>query len=68
MPISRYCSQCTEGGAACRHRGDDGKCAYEYVASDYEVRFRWLGEGPPPPSWWASGTKVYRSMSDYYDD
>lgn len=39
-----------------------------YKPEDYPEHLRWKGEGPPPPYWWASGTKVYRSYADYCDD
>lgn len=34
-----------------------------------EPKYRWMGEGPEPASWFASdGTKVYRSYGDMVDD
>ena len=70
MAVERYCTKTgCPGGAGCtntyRKAGDT--CTREYVAADYEPKFRWTGEGPPPRRWMANGTMVYRSYSDYCD-
>ncbi len=64
MSVDRYCTLKCDG---CKHRSADGSCVYEYDANRYESQFRWKGEGDPPRSWMANGTKVYRSFSDYCD-
>lgn len=51
-----------------KHRTPGEPCPLEYVAADLDPKFRWKGEGPPPPSWMAGNTKVYRSYADYVDD
>lgn len=50
----------------CQHRRD-GDCAYEYDASKYPPHHRWRGEGPPPRTWYAGGSVVYRSFADSCD-
>ncbi len=38
-----------------------------YKPETLPEHLRWKGEGPPPASWYAHGTKVYRSYADYCD-
>ena len=72
MPIDRYCTlkECREGGGCQSNpRPPAGTaCVYEYVAAEYEEPHQWKGDDAPPKRWWSSGTLVYRSMSDFYDD
>jgi hypothetical protein len=71
MAIERYCTEkgCP-GGDGCTNmwRRPDIPCPFEYVASAMAPQFRWLGDEPPPASWWVDGTKVYRSLADFHDD
>jgi hypothetical protein len=62
--VERYCTRKACAGDGCESRKPNG-CPFEYVAADYEPEYRWKGEGPPPRSWMACGTLVYRSYSDY---
>lgn len=40
-----------------------------YKPESLPEHLRWIGDGPPPASWYAAdGTKVYRSYADYCDD
>jgi len=71
MSVERYCTKKDCPGAddcsnAYRVKGQP--CTMEYVAADTSEQFRWKGEGPPPARWWANGTLVYRSYSDYCND
>jgi hypothetical protein len=68
--VERYCTKkgCPGAeGCANKHRKSGEPCTMEYVAAALPENLRWRGEGPPPSSWYASGTKVYRSYSDYCD-
>jgi hypothetical protein len=71
MPVDRYCTKdgCPGGdGCTNKWRTPGKSCTMEYVAADYEEKFRWKGEGSPPRRWTApDGTIVYRSYSDYCD-
>lgn len=54
---------CTEHGDKCA----DSKCLFRYNEDDTPEHLRWRGSWPPPASWIACGTKVYRSYGDYCD-
>lgn len=69
MPCEWYCTEGCANKEACKYPKPPRKegCVFAYDAANSEPQFRWMGEGPPPKRWWANGTLVYRSYSDYCD-
>ncbi|WP_068018958.1 hypothetical protein [Rhodoplanes sp. Z2-YC6860] len=68
MPVEWFCTLKCPSKEQCKHRSEQGSCAYEYDAADYSDGTKWLGEGDPPRRWTGvGGTIVYRSFADYCD-
>lgn len=66
MSAEWFCANGCKSADDCKQRAD-GTCVYEYDAKQYEPHLRWKGEGAPPARWWAGGTLVYRTFSDFCD-